>query len=312
MFRLVVFGHILCFNVCAVLSAEGYCDKTDVNCMPESFGAIDESLNSLEQDDPKLIQAIKGLLIPPSKEMYNLTQKSKVNFNGQYGQPEIIDKMYSNKLKKGFFIEAGAYDGEQISNSLRFEIFHQWTGLLIEPNPDAFSVLKTKNRRAWLLQSCFSTKTTPEIVEFDAAGLFGGIINPDNEHKPADFDIPKGADPDAWKTMLGYNRRTIRVQCFPFYSIMMALGNPTVHYFSLDIEGAEVPVLKTIPFDKVDIKILGIEANHIGEVFSGNHRDLKRMLKRAGYKYFRNIAIDEIWIKEDLEYNPEAEFMRGN
>ena len=49
-----------------------------------------------------------------------------------------------------------------------------------------------------------------------------------------------------------YNRRSLRVQCFPLYSILMALGNPTVDYFSLDIEGAEFPVLKTIPFEKVE------------------------------------------------------------
>ena len=39
----------------------------------------------------------------------------------------------------------------------------------------------------------------------------------------------------------------------PLYTILLAMGNPTVHYFSLDIEGAEFPVLKTIPWDKVKI-----------------------------------------------------------
>ena len=37
----------------------------------------------------------------------------------------------------------------------------------------------------------------------------------------------------------------------PLYTILLAMGNPTVHYFSLDIEGAEFPVLQTIPWDKV-------------------------------------------------------------
>ena len=41
------------------------------------------------------------------------------------------------------------------------------------------------------------------------------------------------------------------LQCMPLYTILLAMGNPTVHYFSLDIEGAEFPVLKTIPWDKV-------------------------------------------------------------
>ena len=27
-----------------------------------------------------------------------------------------------------------------------------------------------------------------------------------------------------------YKRRTIKAQCFPIYSILKALGNPTVHY----------------------------------------------------------------------------------
>ena len=42
-----------------------------------------------------------------------------------------------------------------------------------------------------------------------------------------------------------------RLQCLPLYSILLALGNPSVDYFSLDVEGAEVPILKTIPFAKV-------------------------------------------------------------
>ena len=42
-----------------------------------------------------------------------------------------------------------------------------------------------------------------------------------------------------------------KLQCFPLYSALTALGNPTVNLFSLDIEGAEFAVLKTIPWDKV-------------------------------------------------------------
>jgi hypothetical protein len=40
-------------------------------------------------------------------------------------------------------------------------------------------------------------------------------------------------------------------QCFPLYSLLMALGNPTVDYFSLDVEGAELDILRTLPWDKV-------------------------------------------------------------
>ena len=35
---------------------------------------------------------------------------------------------------------------------------------------------------------------------------------------------------------------SIDMQCLPIYSIIMAMGNPTINYFSLDIEGAEFQV----------------------------------------------------------------------
>jgi len=38
-------------------------------------------------------------------------------------------------------------------------------------------------------------------------------------------------------------------QCFPIFSLLSALDVKVVDYFSLDIEGAELAVLKTFPFD---------------------------------------------------------------
>ena len=35
-------------------------------------------------------------------------------------------------------------------------------------------------------------------------------------------------------------------QCIPLYTLLVALGNPTVHWFILDIEGAELQVLPPI------------------------------------------------------------------
>lgn len=63
------------------------------------------------------------------------------------------------------------------------------------------------------------------------------------DHSPGDpFDIT--------------NRKTIKIQCFPFYSLLLATNQQTaVDYFSLDVEGWEKRVLETIPWNKVDIKV---------------------------------------------------------
>lgn len=50
----------------------------------------------------------------------------------------------------------------------------------------------------------------------------------------------------------------VNVQCFPFYTYLLALNITVIDYFSLDVEGSELNVLKTIPFDKIDIKVNSI------------------------------------------------------
>ena len=55
------------------------------------------------------------------------------------------------------------------------------------------------------------------------------------------------------------------VQCLPVYTLLLALNRTIVDYFSLDVEGVELQVLKTVPFDKVDIKVLTVEFVHTVE-----------------------------------------------
>ena len=50
-------------------------------------------------------------------------------------------------MKNGFFVEAGADDFETDSNTLLFELKHNWTGLLVEPNPTIFPKGFSKQRK---------------------------------------------------------------------------------------------------------------------------------------------------------------------
>ena len=49
--------------------------------------------------------------------------------------------------------------------------------------------------------------------------------------------------------------KILEVQCFPLLSYVKALNITTIDYFSLDVEGAEFSILKTIPWDQIDIKV---------------------------------------------------------
>src|SRR5665213_2227612 len=56
--------------------------------------------------------------------------------NCQYGQDDVIDKLCypkGNETYKGIFLEIGACDGVDISNTYALEKMRDWSGLLVEP-----------------------------------------------------------------------------------------------------------------------------------------------------------------------------------
>ena len=95
----------------------------------------------------------------------------------------------TQKDTKGFFIEAGAVDGEYLSNTLLFEMKYDWTGLLVEPNPAQLKELYTKHRKAYILPHCLSTKTEVEIVTFEVSDVLSGIML-DGKVRPSRIDDP--------------------------------------------------------------------------------------------------------------------------
>ena len=75
-------------------------------------------------------------------------------------------------------------------------------------------------------------------------------------------------------------------------------------YFSLDIEGAEYPVLKTIEYDKVDIGTISVEINHAGKIFDGTREDIKELLENNGYSFVTTVHIDDIFMKKKVSNMP--------
>ena len=88
------------------------------------------------------------------------------------------------------------------------------------------------------------------------------------------------------------NRKQYKVQCFPLYSLILGAGNPTIDYLSLDIEGAELKVLQTIPFSEVDIRVVSVEVLHVEK------REVKKLMAKNGYRVLRDLKNDIIFCKQ--------------
>ena len=60
-------------------------------------------------------------------------------------------------------------------------------------------------------------------------------------------------------------------------------------------------ILKSIPWDKVNIRVLLIEVNHIGEIFNETREEFDKLLAEAGFVFYKSISIDNIYIRKDFE-----------
>lgn len=239
---------------------------------------------------PLLLDHIRSVMDKPSGTIPVLKDVEGIkNQRGQTGQMDLILKYFNNK-KKGFFIEAGAWDGEDLSNTIYMETQLAWTGLLVEPNKGVYEILKGKKRNAHSINSCLSIKGYAEKVKFDTADVFGAIEDEKNPNKENLLDLR-----NRYQNQFRHKdvaRESILVQCFPLYSILLALGNPRVDFMSLDIEGSELDVLKTIPFDKVHIELFLIETAH------SNETAITQLMTRNGYEMQPMPPFDHIYFKK--------------
>ena len=116
---------------------------------------------SYKKNNHKIIFTFRFLHPPPAKRKTtnprSFPSKSWDFIN------ENLKKIFDGK-NNGFFVEAGAVDGQFLSNSLYLENDLNWTGLLVEPDKENFEILRSRLRNVWSCGCCLSTKSYPYQV----------------------------------------------------------------------------------------------------------------------------------------------------
>jgi len=233
--------------------------------------------------DPSLLDYIRSHISrSTATRPRQLERPGRRSDASQTGQSALVDRLLSGR-RGGFFIECGAADGEKFSNSLFFELERNWTGLLIEANPDFHRALLEKNRRAYVLGTCLSTELRPMTVRMQPDGLFGGIVNTTDKSVPDRIGALKKPE--------------VSVLCFPLNSIMAALDVSYVDYLSLDVEGPELEILRTVDWSQLRIDVVTVEYRILGDKkFVTNRpatlsklRDLRKFFNDTGL--YREVAV---------------------
>ncbi len=85
-----------------------------------SLDDIRDDLESISDDNPGFIKYIQNRLIPLAPQNSSLRLHKSIH-TGQIGQAEEVIKYFNGK-RHGIFVEAGAFNGEYLSNTLYLEV----------------------------------------------------------------------------------------------------------------------------------------------------------------------------------------------
>lgn len=207
-----------------------------------------------------------------------------MKYYSQIEQDRIIDEYLKHK-ENGFFIEIGANDGIDGSNTAFFEKSRNWKGICIEPGPNEFKRL-TENRTSININACVSNyigESNYAYIEGYSMMLSGLLENYNQEHV------------NRINSEVNHHGGTVRQLKVPVLTLQSILDEHSiteVDYCSIDTEGSEFEIVLSVDYSKTNIKMFSIENNY-GE------SKIQQFLESKGYTLAMKISWDDIYIKNE-------------
>jgi len=187
-----------------------------------------------------------------------LTPRSK--YFALSGLDQKLEK-YLN-YRDGFYVELGANDGVAQSNTRYFEKEMGWRGVLVEPTPHNYllCLLNRSPRNKFFCRACVSFAYRERFVEIAFSNLMSSPMG-------LESDI---ADPLAHaKKGLTFLQEGAEVFTFgalaePLSGILDSAQAPfRIDFLSLDVEGAELEVLKGVDHRRHRFRYICVECRDI-------------------------------------------------
>jgi FkbM family methyltransferase len=178
------------------------------------------------------------------KKLYEIKSKSYSDINflveskSQNGQD--LFALLSNDFKSsGVFIEFGAYDGVIFSNTHLLEKQFGWTGILIDPIPSHYESMK-QNRKCQLIH---------------------GAITAEHQESVLIEELP-ASDLSRFVNKRKIFKKVHKVKAFTLQEVIdQNLSSNEIDFLSIDIEGNDIDILKSLDLSRNKIKAISVEHN---------------------------------------------------
>ena len=193
-------------------------------------------------------RSIRDWVSPPERQSFSL--------NG-------LDLKLARHLTKrcGTFIEAGANDGQTQSNTLYFEQYLGWSGLLVEPVPSLAEQCSRNRPGCWVANfALVPLGDAPTEIEMWSCGLMSFVEGSFKTEEEASSHLRTSQDCEQPKP------ERARVPTRSLSALLDEYRMPRVDLLSLDVEGFEAPALRGIDFNRHVIDYILVEARYRAEV----------------------------------------------
>lgn len=214
-------------------------------------------------------------------------------FVSQDKQDSFLESTIFKGFKNGFFVDVGAHDGVSINNTLYFEKANNWAGINIEPIREVYDKL-TINRPSTININC-AVCEHDGTAEFICNSGYTEMISGLKEH----YDPRHAARLSRELTRFKGASNTIIVPTKRLSTVFSEHSVSHVHYLSIDVEGAEFSVIKSIDFDKVFIDVIGFENNYPDVSIP-----IVKYLQERGYLPINHCSMDIFMIHKESQFLP--------
>lgn len=177
-------------------------------------------------------------------------------------------------MAPGVFVEMGALNGVTLSNTLAFERSQNWTGVLIEANPDLCEGLRAHRGRA------STTLCTGVSGDFRTVWFERGIYTATFAASEVVVDARKSGVRAS--SVVRRRGRPIGVASAPLGYLLRSVGVKYIDFFSLDVEGSEALVLATMDWT-IPVRVWCIEWEAKVAPASTN-QSIAELMTRNGYE----------------------------
>ena len=220
--------------------------------------------------------------------------KLKGQFYSQFEQDKYLEHNIFKGYKNGFYVDVGAHDGVTINNTLYFEKNHNWSGINIEPIKSVFDklVINRPNDINLNCAVCNNDGVTDFLCNTGYTEMISGI--------KSNFDPRHLQRLHNENIQMGSTTEIIKVNTKKLETIFDENNISHINYLSIDVEGAEFEVIKSINFDKVFIDIINFENN-----YNDVSVPIIKYLEEKGYIQLHKKSVDIFMMhKQSIFYDP--------